>query len=336
MKRTFHTVTSLACTATLTVMTTACGVSTPQGTTGTQNIAGNKTSSANTATASTEVSKFPVSLTDDTGASVVVSTQPHHIASGTEGTDEILTALVPKSDIALVTSLASNPTYSNVVNQVTGIPQMQHANPEKILSVHPDLVLLASYVKPGVVKQVRNAGVPVYEFHDFTSVASIEKNIKVIGQLVGATKKANQVVNQMNDNITKIKDAVAKEPKVSVLDYSSYGFAGGKNTTVNDIITAAGGTNAASALNGWQKISDEQIVKMNPDVIIDSKGDKAFLKKLANDPGLQNVTAIKEHHLYSIPDADLSSVSQYIVKGMVDLAHDIHPNAAMPNIQVKP
>ncbi|WAH38711.1 ABC transporter substrate-binding protein [Alicyclobacillus dauci] len=324
MKRSSQFATVLACALALSVLVTACGSPSSQ------NSAGNETNTTGQAAKAT----FPVTLTDDAGKQVTVKSMPQHIASGTEGTDEILVSLIPTSKISLVTNLSSDPTYSNVVNQVKGIPQMSNADAEKILSVHPDLVLLASYVKPGIVDQIRNSGVPVYEFNDFTSVDSIEKNIKVVGQLVGATDKANALVNNINSNIKQIQSAVSGDGSPSVLDYSSYGFAGGKNTTVNDIIQDAGGTNAAANLDGWQKISDEEIVKMNPDVIIDSEADKAFLTKLAQRPDLQSVTAIRKHQMYAIPDADLSSVSQYIVKGMVDLAKDIHPKSSIPNLQV--
>ncbi|GMA60137.1 ABC transporter substrate-binding protein [Alicyclobacillus fastidiosus] len=323
MNRTYKVLSFLACVAAISTTVVGCGTST------TQNTAGNSTSSN---AASTKTTAFPVTLTDDSGAKVTVSAKPMHIASGTEGTDEILSALVPKSRIALVTNYSSDPTYSNVVAQVKGIPQMADADPEKILSVHPDLVLLASYTKAGVVTQVRNAGVPVYEFNDFNSVNDIEKNIKVVGELVGEDAKATQLVNHMNSQIKSIQSAVAGDAKPTVLDYSSYGFAAGSSTTVNEMITDAGGTNAAGSLGGWAKVTDEQLVKMNPDVIIDSSDDQAFLQKLAKQPDLQSITAIKEHHLYSIDSADLSSVSQSIVRGIADIAKVLHPNAQIPDV----
>lgn len=285
-------------------------------------------------TSATTTEHYPITLTDGTGTKVTVTSPPLHVASDTEGTDEILVSLVGKKRIALVTNLSSNPIYSNVVSKVKGIPQISQNNPETILAAHPDLVLMASYVKQGVVSQVRNAGVPVYEFNKFTSVSSIEHNIRVIGRLVGKKQKAKQLINNFTQNVSKIEQSVAGRQKPSVLDYSSYGFAAGSNTTVNEIVRDAGGRNVASKLNGWQKITDEEIVKMNPDVIIDSKQDGAFLKKLAKNPALQSVSAIKNHRLYAIPDADLSSVSQYIVKGMVDVAKVLHPHVTMPNIQV--
>lgn len=294
---------------------------------------GNATQGTSGAAASSSAS-FPITMTDDTGTKVTIQKEPMHIVSGTEGTDEILVSLVPKSRISLVTNLSSDATYSDVTNLVKGIHQWSGDDAEQALAVNPDLVLMASYAPQKVVNQIRSAGVPVYEFNDFTSVAMIEHNIGVIGKLVGEPQKAKAIVNNMNHNIAKIEHAVAPYGRPTVLDYSSYGYAAGEGTTVNDIIRMAGGKNAAASLKGWAKITDEEIVKLNPSVIIDSSDDAAFLKKLASDPALQSVAAIREHHLYAIDSADLSSVSQYVVKGVYDVAKVIHPNAHVPAVQV--
>ncbi|WP_062309052.1 ABC transporter substrate-binding protein [Alicyclobacillus sendaiensis] len=271
---------------------------------------------------------YPMTVKDDMGNTVTLKHQPMHIVSGSEGTDEILVSLVPKSRIALVTTLASNPEYSNVVAQVKGIRAWSGDDPEQALAVHPDLVLEAGYVNPSVRTQLQQAGVPMYTFslNDFNSISDIERNILTVGRLVGEPAKANAVVANMKQDIAQIEGAVQGQPHPTVLDYGSYGYAAGRDTTVDDIIRDAGGVNVAHVLNGWQKITDEQMVKWNPDVIIDSSDDAAFLKKLAADPALRSVTAVREHHLYAINSADLSSASQYVVRAVYDVAKVLHPS----------
>ncbi|WP_067934306.1 ABC transporter substrate-binding protein [Alicyclobacillus kakegawensis] len=305
--------------------------------------AGNHASGANlsggnsaSGTGSAQTVHYPLTLTDDVGHKVTLDKQPQRIISATEGTDEILTALVPKKRIAMVTSYAADPSYSNVRSFVKGIPTISDAatDAEKILAAKPDLVLLASYTKPGAVKQIEQAHVPTYEFDNFNSISDIERNIGVVGKLVGEPAKARQVVRDMERSLTAIHQAVKREKPVTVLDYSSYGFAAGRNTTVNDVIIHAGGKNAASQLNGWAKISDEEVVKLNPDVIIDASDDKSFVNKILQDPKLQTVSAVKNHRVYVINSADLGSVSQYVVKGVWDVAHVLYPKADLPKVTV--
>ncbi|GGI98592.1 hemin receptor [Alicyclobacillus cellulosilyticus] len=277
---------------------------------------------------------FPVTLKDDAGHTVTVRKMPHHIASVTEGTDEILSALVPKQDIALVTTAASDPAYSNVVSWAKGLPAIAEADAERILAVHPDLVLLASYTKPGVVDQIEQTGVPAYEFANFNSIADIERNIQVVGKLTGHEDKASAVVARMNNLLAQIARAVQQvskgKPKPRVLDYSSWGYVAGAGTTVDDIITHAGAVNAAAGIKGWQKVTEEEIVKLNPDVIIVSSDEKGFVAKLLNDDALSGVRAIAHGRVYYIKSADLSSVSQYIVDGVRDVAHRLYPAAKLP------
>ncbi|MCL6547500.1 MAG: ABC transporter substrate-binding protein [Alicyclobacillus sp.] len=277
------------------------------------------------------VSSFPITLTDDTGHRVTVAAQPHRIASVTEGTDEILSALVPKRDVVLVTTAASDPRYSNVIAWAKGIPAIAQADAERILAAKPDLVLLASYTMPGVVNQVEQAGVPAYEFADFNSIGDIERNILVVGKLVGEVDKARDVVAKMQLELARLSAAARGQKKLKVLDYSSYGYAAGSHTTVADIIARAGAVNAAAKLSGWQKVTDEEIVKMNPDVIIDSSDDKGFVKTLLSDPALQTVNAIRHHRVYLLKGADLSSVSQYVVNAVRDLEHVLYPKLKLPS-----
>lgn len=290
---------------------------------------GTVSSAGTTTSANNAQHTYPLTVTDQAGHKVTIRKQPVRIASTTEGTDEILSALVPKKDVVMVTTYATNPVYSNIVSWAKGIPAIQTATSEQVIAVHPDLVLAASYTTPGVVSQIEQTGVPVYEFTDFNSISGIEKNIQVVGELVGEGSKANQLVAQMQQQLGKIENAVKGQPKVTVLNYSSYGFAAGQGTNVNDEIVDAGGINAAANLQGWQKVSDEEIVKMNPQVIIDSSNDTGFVQKILTNPAFRNVAAVKNHRVYSIKAADLSSVSQYVVNGVKDIAQVLHPGVSL-------
>ncbi len=271
---------------------------------------------------------FPLTILDEAGHRVKISKPPVRIASTTEGTDEILSALVPRKNVVMVTTFASQPLYSNVVGWAKGIRAINQVNAEQVLSVKPDLVLMASYNSPGVVAQIEQTGAPVFEFANFNSIRDIEANIALVGRLVGQQPRADRVVQAMKKQLGVISHDVAQQHRVTVLDYSSYGYAAGKNTTVDSIIRHAGGINAASNISGWKMITDEEIVKMNPQVIIDARGDS--LAKIIHNPALASVAAIKNHRVYYVNGAELSAVSQYIVRGVRDVAHTLYPNVTLP------
>ncbi|MDB5084980.1 MAG: periplasmic binding protein [Bacilli bacterium] len=313
------------------LLAAVAGCGTPASSPSIQTNQTNSTSSTNSTTTPAQVS-YPLTLTDDNKSAVTIAKKPQHIASATLGTDEILSGLVGKKNVSMVTQYATDPQQSNITDWVQGVPQLQKANAEQILAVNPDLVLVATYTEPGVVDQMRQANLPVYEFANFDSIASIAKHIQVVGQLVGEPTKAKAMVDSMETTLQKIKTAVNGQKQMSVLDYNpAYGSVAGKNTTTDDQITHAGAINAAAAagINGWPTVTKEQIVSMNPDVMIVAQGggDK---DKLLADPALQTVNAIKNKKIIEVKPADLSSVSQFVVRGVVDIAKGLYPNVTIP------
>ncbi len=286
---------------------------------------------AKTAHRHVEKSVYPLRLVDEAGHKVTIANLPYRIASTTEGTDEILAGLVPKKRIVMVTTFASQPSYSNIVTYVKGIPAINQVNAEQVLAVKPNIVLMASYNTPAIVQQIEQTGVPVFEFTNFNSIKDIENNIGIVGRLVGASAKALQMVTSMKKQLQVIHQATAKVKKLTVLDYGTDGYAAGRNTTVDNVIQAAGGINVAKSVNGWELITDEEIVKMNPQVIIDANNDPGFVKKIMSDPALASVAAVKNSHVYTINGAQLMAVSQYIVRGVRDVAHVLYPFVKLPS-----
>lgn len=275
-------------------------------------------------------SGFPLALTDEAGHKVVISKLPYRIASTTEGTDEILSALIPKKRLVMVTTFASQPAYSNIVSYVKGIPAINEVNAEQVLAVKPNLVLMASYNTPAIVKQIEQTGVPVFEFTNFNSVQDIENNILLVGRLVGVRNKAAGIVDAMNKQLAQIHKTTLHRNKPTVLEYGSDGYVAGSDTTVNSIIDEAGGINAARAISGWRTVTDEEVIKLNPQVIIDASSDAGMVKKVMSDPALASVAAVKNHRVYLINGAHLMAVSQYIVRGVRDVAHVLYPAVKLP------
>nr|NNM90518.1 ABC transporter substrate-binding protein [Bacilli bacterium] len=283
-----------------------------------------------TATKNITSTGFPLSITDEAGHHVVIKKQPLRIASTTEGTDEIVSALVPKKRLVMVTTFASQPNYSNIVSYVKGIPAINEVNAEQVLAVKPDLVLMASYNTPAIVKQIETTGTPVFEFANFNSITQIEQNITLVGRLLGAQQKAKNVVVAMKQQIAHLSSLTKTKSKITVLNYSSDSYVAGRDTTVNSIIKDANGINVASGIEGWQTITDEELIKLNPDVIIGTKDDALMVKKLMSNPALSVLSAVKHHRIYLLSGANLTSVSQYVVRGVRDVEHVLYPNVQLP------
>lgn len=283
-----------------------------------------------TQAATEAASPFPVTVKDGLGKDVTVEKKPVKIVSTTLGTDEILLDLVGPERLIGVTHNASDATQSNIADRPE-LKQVKNVvgagpDPEQIIALEPDLVFAASWTKPEVIDQLRNAKITVFVVGNFTSIAAMEDNITTIGKLVGEEAKAKNITDGMDKTLAEVADrlkaAQGKQP--TVLYLTPDGWVAGSKTTSDDIITHAGGINAAAGLNDWNQLSPEKIIELNPDVVILSPyvGDQDFLK----NPAYKGMAAIKNNRVAAITDAHMSATSQYIVLAVEDVAKLLYPD----------
>ncbi|MCY0892555.1 MAG: ABC transporter substrate-binding protein [Acidibacillus sp.] len=314
-----------------TTLLTGCGTSSASSTSSTATLAPQSSSTgSNSSIAIPKHLSFPMTVHDDTGRTVVIPAKPTHIVSLTLGTDEILRALVPAKEISGVDYFATQPMYSHIVSyverhhlRVLG-SALGEPSAETLVAIHPDLILAADYDSPKLISQLQHVGIPTYEFTTFNSIHSIESHILTIGKLVGEEPKAISVVSQMDNTLEKLQSSQPKK-KLSVLYYTNYQGTisiAGSNTTANSVIRAAGGVNVAANVSGWPVVSAEKILAYNPDVILipnDSGSAQLQLKAFLDNPIFQGMKAVREHHVYTVSDGNLSAVSQYVVLGVEDV-----------------
>jgi iron complex transport system substrate-binding protein len=270
---------------------------------------------------------FSVTVTDGLGNEVTLDAKPVRIASATLGTDEILLDLVGPERLVALTYLASDEAISNVAGrpELAEVENVVEADAEQILALEPDLVFVASYTDPAVLEQLDNSGLPVFVVGFFTSVDAMKDNILTIGKLVGETEKAEEMVAEMDARLDEvaavIADAGGEPPRVLYL--SNDGWVGGSETTVDDVITRAGGINVAADLVDWAQVNEETIIEMDPDVVILSTyvTDGEFIE----NPAFADLSAIKNGRVYQLIDSHVCAVSQYIVLGVEDLARSLYP-----------
>ena len=272
---------------------------------------------------------FQATVVDGLGTEVTLDARPQRIASMTLGTDELLLDLVGPERLAAVTYLASDATTSNIADrpelaQIEAVIQ-PNPSPEQIIDLEPDLVFVASFTDATVIEQLRGAGLNVFATSFFSSIDAMQQNILDIGELVGETARAEEIVAQMDAQLDAVAAALqGAEETPSVVYLSTGGWVAGPATTADDIIQRAGGTNAAADLVDWNQVSEEALIELNPDVVVLSPyvTDEEFLA----NPAYSGMAAIENGRVFSISDAYMSATSQYLVRGVEVLAHRLHPD----------
>ncbi len=282
---------------------------------------------------------YPRTVTDAAGNKVTINAKPVRIVSATLATDEILLSLVDPSRIVAVTANALDPAQSNVVKVAEAIPNKIKVDPELLISLKPDLVFVGSFTDAGVVKQLRDAGLTVFLVGNFNSIKDIENNVTLLGQIVGEEDRAAQVVEAMEAKLKTVADALKTvEKPLTVVYYGPDGYSVGAGTTIDEVITRAGGVNIVTKggiKEPFPQLSDEFMVQQDPDVILlagFNSYSPGFVEKFYANPNFQTLKAVKNKRAVVVNDAHVASISQYIVEGVSDVAALLYPDLYKPEM----
>jgi iron complex transport system substrate-binding protein len=282
---------------------------------------------------------FPLTVTDDGGSSVTLTAKPVRIASLTMFTDEVLLELVEPALLVAVTTFAADPAISNVTAKAEGIPHKLAMNVEILVSLKPDLLFVANWTEAEKVKQLRDAGIPVYLTGTGLTVADIKAKIARVGLLVGEPAKAAKLLDAMDARLAAVDKRLAKVPAdkhLSVVDYTVWGAAQGKGSSWDEIVRRAGLVNGVGNIpaDGWGQVplSKEKLLEIDPDILIlpgwtydDPKGAEAFFAKTTGDPVLKALRAVRDGRAYRMPESLKTATSQYLADAVEWLARTAYP-----------
>ncbi len=236
---------------------------------------------------------------------------------------------------------------------------------EKVISLDPDLLLLADWQYKGLgseIERIESAGIPIVVV-DYNA-QTLEQHIKstqLIGVITGQEARADKIAGEYRQNLQKISNRLASaglsKPKI----YTEYGAAGvnevgytfGKNMW-GAIASMAGGDNiSAPYVEWWGKLNPEQVIAANPDVIVitgyeSGSSDDAMLmgqgvqedqakQRLAGFKqriGWSSISAVKNKRMYAAYHGACRTILdgamiQFYAKAMYpDLFDDLNPKQA--------
>ena len=141
-------------------------------------------------------------------------------------------------------------------------------NIEKTLLLKPDLVVASSLVKPETIDNLTRLGIKVVTQPYPKSFEEICSCFIEIGDMVGQSAKAKEIVAQQKARLNKLKASIpaGKIPNVFIQIGAKPLFCAVPNTFMDDFIRFTGGRNIASGLTSGG-ITREYVLKQNPDVI---------------------------------------------------------------------
>lgn len=273
---------------------------------------------------------FPITLTDDAGREVTIEEKPETIVSIQASSTEIAFSLGLGDKIVGVSDYDNYPPEALEKEKVGA----QDINVELVLTLLPDIALVTDFhykTHPDTLKQFEEAGIKVIVVGSAASFDDVYHNIEMIGTATGSKTEANEIISDMKKRFSAIKEKAAaitdkKKVWVEVAPAPDI-FTTGTNTFMHEMLESIQATNAAEEHEGWVKLTEEEIVKLNPDVIITTYGYYVENPKdqvLARE-GWADVPALKNKQVFDVDNDTVTRPGPRLIEGVETLAELIYP-----------
>jgi iron complex transport system substrate-binding protein len=264
---------------------------------------------------------YPREAIDRDGFKVSIPHTAHRIVSQYWSIDEYVYSIVPPQTVVAVSESVYDRKYSNNYLLAEHFRPVIATDPESVLRLNPDLILVSDEMRPDFTSLMRSAGVPVYRMQTmFQTLKQVETAILLTGYLTGYDEAARREANRFHASIEHARNMAADArlhdvppPRILGLG-NSYSY--GSETLFQDIVVTLGGVNvgAEGGLKGYDSISSEQIIRWDPDWIVagaDAGSVQALSQQLLKDPAIALTKAAKNGHVLVLENHVFLPMSPY-------------------------
>lgn len=211
-------------------------------------------------------------IEDATGARVAVRGY-RRIASASTVADRLLLELCEPSRVIAVTSAsASGPDGYRYAGRA---PIARLDDVERIAVLAPDLVLVHNVADARRVERLRDAGLTVFDLGPLRGVASLPDDARRVATLCGAPERARPWIRTFQRRLSAIARDVPAEDRrgaIYLAEYAGHLYGGARGTSFHDVLTYGGLRDAAAGYEGWPQYSVEQMLALDPELIVTRRG----------------------------------------------------------------
>jgi len=259
---------------------------------------------------------------------------PKRVVSLIPAVTEILFAIGAGSQVVAVGSFD---TYPPEVKALPRVGALLDPDVEKILSLHPDLVVVFA-TQTTLREQLARAKIPVYVYQH-SGLPDVLTTIRDIGAQAGREQAASDLARRLQERIDAVRKRVAGRPRprtLIVFDRENLAlrgiYASGGVGFIHDMVEAAGGANVfADVKQQAVQATTELILARAPDAILELRGTPmdaaARAKEIAVWGTLSSLPAVRNSRVYLI-DQQMTVVPGPRVADAIELiARTLHPAA---------
>jgi iron complex transport system substrate-binding protein len=229
---------------------------------------------------------------------------PSRIVCLTEETVETLYLLGEQDRIVGISGYVVRPPQAR--REKPRVSAFTSANIDKIIALRPDLVLTFSDLQADIAGDLIRRGHHVHAFNQ-RSVAGILDMIRMLGALVEASKRAEELVANLKARLAEARtraDNLKKRPRVFFEEWDDPLISG--IAWVSELVEIAGGIDifgdrAKQAAAKDRVVTIDEVIAREPDLIIGSWCGKKFRpERVARRSGFAQTPAVRHQDLYEI------------------------------------
>ena len=247
------------------------------------------------------------------------------IVSLTSAYEPILLEMVGPSRLGAVSFLSKTKGYGPNYELAKSVKVSLYSYAvEKIVYLHPDLVIAPEYTSRDVLDGLEHMGIPVVIISSPKTVQETVALVERLGSVVGAEDKARDMTAKMQQDIEDVKALSADTKGQVVISISSMEGFSGTGSLFDDMTRVMGLVNGPSHVGYAPRtaFTEERIIEMDPDVIlipVYDKSEMAWQTLYRDNPGLQTVKAVQEHRVLPMDASNLYAGNQFIGESMKDI-----------------
>ena len=268
---------------------------------------------------------------DDLGNTIEFTEYPQVVISLSASTTEILFAIGAGDQVA---GRDEYSLYPEEALEVTSIGALWEELPsEVILALEPDLVVAAEIISEDQAQALRDLGLNVYWQANPATYEKLWENLRDFAKLTGHVDETEALIENLDARVKVVQEKIAPISYMPTVFYEldatepSSPWTTGAGTFIDYIITMAGGSNAASALEGdYAQISAEELIAVNPDIILLADAMYGTTpESVAERPGWDVIAAVSENAIYPFDPSIMSIPGPRLVDGLEETAKILHP-----------
>lgn len=258
-------------------------------------------------------------VVDALGQGLVLPVPPRRIVSLAPSVTEILYAIGAQ---ALVVGVSSADDYPPEVRHKPTVGGVQ-LDYERLVTLRPDLVVGVLSLQRANLERLRTLGYRVLVL-DPRSVVDTYRAILLLGRVTGRVEAAQQVVDRMQGQVERVRARLprsALRPRVFVEVWDQPFLTAGQGTFVHDLLGLAGGRNVFEDVVGWPQVSEEEILRRNPEVILLLHPGR---DRVLQRPAWRVLDAVRASRVHALNPSWVTRPGPRLVLGLEQIAHFLH------------